>query len=301
MELSEFRPFTIEDIPSMCAIYCRIPPLHSDYSSVSMLGWQHYMDYLFKIEGDAAYFITRKNDKLYFRGPVGDYDDDTLRDFLLLAKDIGADPPVGVLDPVMVGRIRKILPKIDPIPSREYFDYVYTSEALRDLPGGDYLKIRNALNHFKKNQKYTIEPIGKDNDKEIREFFSRWCAQRDCDKEQYLESEKYFIAYCLDHYDLLRLEGIVLRVDGKIEASAIFEEFGPTTAVTHIEKGNPDIKGIYQAINQETAAYLAPRFEFINRESDMGIPGLRQAKERYRPHHMVEVFNLDRSQLTGIR
>jgi hypothetical protein len=63
----------------------------------------------------------------------------------------------------------------------------------------------------------------------------------------------------------------------------------PETAVVHFEKGLPDCAGIYRAVNQETAALLRDRYPFLNRESDLGVPGLREAKERYHPHHMVEV------------
>ena len=87
---------------------------------------------------------------------------------------------------------------------------------------------------------------------------------------------------------------IEVRVNGNIEAISVFEELNPTTAVVHYEKGSPDYDGIYKAINMETAKVLQKDFTFINREEDMGIPGLRQAKMSYRPHHMVEVFHVEK-------
>ena len=66
------------------------------------------------------------------------------------------------------------------------------------------------------------------------------------------------------------------------------------TALVHFEKGLPDCEGIYKAINKETAALLAKRFAYINRESDLGVSGLREAKMRYHPHHMVEVYSMKR-------
>ena len=43
-------------------------------------------------------------------------------------------------------------------------------------------------------------------------------------------------------------------------------------------------------LSQETAKLLVDDHKFINRQSDMGIAGLRTAKQRYHPHHMIEVY-----------
>ena len=51
-------------------------------------------------------------------------------------------------------------------------------------------------------------------------------------------------------------------------------------AVVHIEKANPDIRGLYQYINHQ----------FINREEDLGIEGLRKAKLSYHPIRFTEKY-----------
>jgi hypothetical protein len=63
------------------------------------------------------------------------------------------------------------------------------------------------------------------------------------------------------------------------------------TAVVHFEKADQNIIGLYQAMNNECAKALHQRYIYINRESDMGIEGLRNVKERYGPDHMLEVFH----------
>jgi hypothetical protein len=71
----------------------------------------------------------------------------------------------------------------------------------------------------------------------------------------------------------------------------------PETAVVHYEKGSPDFDGIYKAINMETAKILQKNYTYINRQSDMDLPGLRKAKMSYHPHHMIEVFHVNKKDM----
>ena len=73
-------------------------------------------------------------------------------------------------------------------------------------------------------------------------------------------------------------------VDDKLEAFTIgsynsFEDM----AVIHIEKANPEIRGLYQFINQQFLLHEFPEVPLINREDDLGIEGLRKAKMSYSP------------------
>ena len=62
-------------------------------------------------------------------------------------------------------------------------------------------------------------------------------------------------------------------------------------ALIHIEKANPTIRGLYQAINNEFIRHEFAETQFINREEDMGLPGLRMAKESYNPDHFAEKYD----------
>ena len=62
-------------------------------------------------------------------------------------------------------------------------------------------------------------------------------------------------------------------------------------AVIHIEKANPEINGLYQFINQQFLIEEFPEAEWVNREDDMGEPGLRKAKESYQPTCLLEKYN----------
>ena len=94
----------------------------------------------------------------------------------------------------------------------------------------------------------------------------------------------------LSHMAELGMRGLLIRIVGKVGAISLFEPLNEDTLVVHFEKGLPDCEGIYKAINAETAFAVKEKYRYTNRESDMGVPGLREAKMRYHPHHMVEVW-----------
>ena len=53
--------------------------------------------------------------------------------------------------------------------------------------------------------------------------------------------------------------------------------------VVHIEKAIDKYRGIYAAINQMCAQKVFFLCKYINREEDMGLPGLRRSKMAYCP------------------
>jgi hypothetical protein len=116
----------------------------------------------------------------------------------------------------------------------------------------------------------------------------RWCAARDCKTEPGLCGEYRAIEETLRHYKELPLTGCAIRIAGNIEAFTVGEALNPSTAVCHFEKAMPQFHGLAQLINQRFAKENLAEFTYVNREQDLGIPGLRKAKESYFPDHLVE-------------
>ncbi len=58
--------------------------------------------------------------------------------------------------------------------------------------------------------------------------------------------------------------------------------------VTHFEKAPPEIQGAYPIINQEFTKNCLMDYQFVNREEDLGIEGLRKAKQSYNPEILLK-------------
>lgn len=292
LSLKDFKQISLEDKPIFDKVYAKYPPIHSDDVFTTMISWMEYGDYHYAIVDDSIVIMTETNGELKFRVHLGEPNIDLIRQVLALALKEGSDWPFNVLTNETKEWIANYYPKLKFSELRDYFDYVYQSSDLAELPGSKYSKIRNRLNKFKKNYQYEIEEISKENMDEIKEFLKRWCLWKDCESDEVLENERKAILYSIANFFELGLSGLAMRLNENVEAIAVFEKMSTDTAVVHYEKGSPDFDGIYKAINMETAKILQKDFTYINRENDMGIEGLRHAKMSYRPHHMVEVFHV---------
>ena len=96
----------------------------------------------------------------------------------------------------------------------------------------------------------------------------------------------------LTHFQALGVRGAMIEVNGKVEAVTLGEPLNPETFVIHIEKANGALVGIYQTINQAFCAKEATDFKYVNREQDLGVPGLRKSKESYHPCQMIKKYSL---------
>lgn len=285
----DFRPVSLDDKAFFREHYKRFPQVHSDNTFTNMVCWNHYAHYRFAYKENNIILSSTIEGSTRYRPPIGPRSPDLLAEVMSLAARSGDDFPLVILDSESKEWISKLYPELNLYPERKYFDYVYRASDLAMLPGRKYSTIRHQLNQFQRNCEHTVEFITEDNASEVRGFLEEWCIWKDCDSEPVLASEKDALFFAISHFSKLSLSGLVIRVKGSIMAMALFEGMNRDTAVVHFEKALLDCKGIYRAINAEAAKFLVKDYLYINRESDMGIEGLREAKMRYHPDHMVEV------------
>lgn len=177
---------------------------------------------------------------------------------------------------------------------RDNSDYVYLVRDLTELRGRNYAKKRSHVKQCLESYNCLFERISAQNLHECRDLLHRWCLSRQCDLDPGLCGEATALQTTLDLFGTFNLLGGAIRVDGQIQALSIGERLNQTTAVCHFEKAMPGLNGLNQLINQWFAAECLAGFEFVNREQDLGIPGLRQAKESYHPDHLIEKFTVFR-------
>ncbi|MBA4416550.1 MAG: hypothetical protein C0392_01370 [Syntrophus sp. (in: bacteria)] len=177
-------------------------------------------------------------------------------------------------------------------PARDQFDYVYLRDDLVQLGGNKYRSKRNHINKITRNYSFTYEPLEERHLGACLELQLKWCQARRCEDDLSLLSEWGAIREILSNYSLLDLKGGVVMVDGNVEAFTLGELLNDQTAVIHIEKANPEIAEFYTVVNQQCAEKCWGDVQYINREQDLGVPGLREAKLSYNPHHMVEKYRI---------
>jgi hypothetical protein len=182
---------------------------------------------------------------------------------------------------------------------KEYADYVYLREDLSGLKGNRYSQKRNLIHQFERDYvaRDLVETgkIKSDVSAECIEFLEKWCLERDCDSSEHdaLACEKEAVINTLRNIDLLGVIGLYLRVDGMISAFGIASYLTDEMGVLHFEKAFANIKGLYQYFDNLCAKSLFDGFTYINKESDMSMPGLAKVKKSYHPAMMIRSYRLD--------
>jgi hypothetical protein len=184
----------------------------------------------------------------------------------------------------------------------DYFDYVYNVTDFRDFAGKRYHSKRNHLSRFKTLNNYTYNPITEADFDECIAF----AAKQFDDKQDNGDGtaadvsfgdgsaliEQFAINTFFNYYSDLGLRGGIIRIDGQIAAFTVGERLNSDTYDVHIEKADTSFHGAYTAIANGFAADLAPLTNYLNREEDLGIEGLRRSKQSYYPVFLIEKSSL---------
>lgn len=93
-----------------------------------------------------------------------------------------------------------------------------------------------------------------------------------------------------EHFEELGLIGGCIYVGDRLAAFTYGSAVNDHTFDTHVEKADTEFDGAFTIINKLFAQHLPERFTLINREEDLGLDGLRQAKLSYHPAFLQHKF-----------
>lgn len=297
------EPITPEDYPRLKPFYTRQKYRLCEYSLPLIIVWNNdeYRPYG-TIDNEslvvAAEFIEQR-EKRHLLLPVSPVKEHTPEELKELAERLGFSTYWFVPEDYIQTYGKKRIAALFTIAEqKEFHDYIYRSEDLITLKGNKYSKKRNLINQFERNYlsdgRVKIEPIIPAVVNECLDFLEIWCEQVNCgiDQKHDLACEKQAAINALNHIDTLGMNGLLLRLDGEVRAFGIASQLTDQMGVLHFEKADAHVKGLYQYFDNQCASRLLSNYEFINKESDMNMPGLAKAKKSYYPVMIIKSYKL---------
>ncbi len=286
----DFKPITIDDKEVITSFTLPSPLRNCDLAFSNMCSWRflYLSEYaVYKNFLLIRFYIEEKNKKrIAYMRPIGNGD---FRDALLQLEEDSWQHghPLLMLGvtPISKDLLEEAFPgEFSYIPERDYFDYIYLREDLATLKGKKFQAKRNHVNKFKKQYAYEYEPLTAELVPECLEFEAKWYkANRTDDDQEELTDERKSMIFALNHFKELNLLGGAIRIDHKLVAFTFGSPINQDTFGVHVEKADTDYDGAYSIINQEFASRIPEQYVYVNREEDLGIPGLRKAKLSYNP------------------
>ncbi len=201
-------------------------------------------------------------------------------------------------------------------PVRDQYDYIYRRTDLATLHGRHLDAKRNHINRFRaEHPDFEYRPLTPEYFDECRRLTEKWqeekaaikreqsqvylsSAEREQARTKFNESqsgnrnetidaEHRVMETIFSNWDALGMTGGSIFVDGRMVAFTYGSAVTTDTLDVCVEKADRHVEGAFAIINQQFAEHLPEQYIYLNREEDMGIPGLRQAKLSYHPEILL--------------
>ncbi len=190
---------------------------------------------------------------------------------------------------------------IEATPDRNNHDYIYLLEDQASLGGRKFKRKRNRLSVFLRSyedritiQEFLLTNEGKIN--ELEKLFKHWAIERQRDEPE-VAHEKDAILRLLDKADHFNLKCYEVLIDNKMVGFSINEILSSEYAVCHFHKSLVSYKDLDIFLSTYVAKQLLSEgCKFVNWEQDLGIEGLREAKESYYPAKYLNKYKISLKQ-----
>ncbi|MFP4084583.1 MAG: DUF2156 domain-containing protein [Desulfonatronovibrio sp.] len=285
----KFTPVTMDLQQDYNQVLNHTSQTASDFSFANIYGWAEEYGLEIAFDQELAW-IRQNNPETLYWAPVGKWDINWQKAISNLPESRKI-----VRIPRQLALIwQDQLPDMKIHPDRDHWDYLYSVPELIELKGNRFHRKKNLYNQFIKNYDYTYVELGRKDIEEVLALQTEWCLWKECEDSPALEAENKAIVRVLSRWeDLQGLFGGGIMVGSEMVAYTVAEALSDSTVVIHFEKGCPGYKGVYQAINKLFLENSASGYELVNREQDLGDPGLKKAKESYNPVSYLKKYTAE--------
>ena len=287
----QFQPLTLEVMEYARPYFGALAARTCDFTPGVIFGWRDFFRVEYAIDGGA--FYTRLYDpqgRAHYNLPLTDDVQGGLRRLVEAVRVEGEPVRLCTVPEEYLPLLEREFAILRLEEQPEFFDYIYRAEDLRELRGKKYSGQRNQISQFKRQaDSWEYLPITKDNVGPVRDFFREVYTVSPNPPPSEL-AENRMVLEVLDRLDEYGMFGGYLTENGRIVGFSLGEIQNDVLYV-HIEKADRNSKGAYQmVVNQFAMAYAGEGVAYINREDDMGDPGLRTAKLAYHPAQIVKKY-----------
>lgn len=164
-------------------------------------------------------------------------------------------------------------------------DYLYHKHTLESLKGRHLSSRRNLLHQLEKEHTITLKPLTIETKAHAQAILDRWQERY---KQQHRNTSDYLpCSEALKKLPNLPLKGQVAYAEEGPVGFYLGELLSPSVYLLHFLKELPSLHGVVPFLYQACARSLPATVQWINLEPDLGILGLRQAKQAYQPARLL--------------
>lgn len=286
----EFKKIEAEDIAKMNKFFGLRPNKTCDSVFLDSFIWREYYHVRYAIsDGKAIQWLMEENGVEHSAMPICREEDleHYFYEMVDYFNNVLKKPfKIYLADEEAVNKLNLPPEKFEVKEQEDLKDYLYSGESLRTLSGKKLHKKKNHLNAFLKEYegRYEYRVLCCSDRDDVWRFLDKWRDKKGENVEEHLDYEVEGIHEILKNCSSLAVKMGGVFIDNNLEAFTIgsYNAF-ENMAIIHIEKANPEIRGLYQFINQQFLVNEFPDAELVNREDDLGLEGLRHAKMSYNP------------------
>lgn len=293
LELSKFSEIKLSDKNLFRKYFFENKKTHNEFNFTTLFSWHERVTYLWTIYKEHLLIYADSADYLY--PPIGPgMSPGELKNISDAFRRQGKKGIFSLVDKDYIDNFAFEIHKyFDVVHDRSNSDYIYETQKLVELKGQMLQKKKNLISQFQKNNpNYTVRPMVKEDGPICFELAERWCKVKNCNQLDF-SHETSGMRRAFDYFAELEVAGLLLYEGEQLIAFSLYSQQNLQMYSIHYEKFDPEIKGCGQMINWLTAQEIQRLgIPWMNREQDLGLEGLRQAKLSYAPSYLYDTYQL---------